>query len=114
MNSPTQTRFNQYPAQSTPSEKTTRYVEPVEDAQVAAADADFMLCCYQNLSPKMQIVRSNSLEIPEWHLERVVFPGQRLLFHAPHQTSLQIYTASMAGNLLSDTVPCDRLRVDES
>ena len=114
MNSSTRTRSAQDAMQSAPSEGATHYVEPVEDAHVAEADSDFMLCCYHNPSPKMQIIRSTSFEIPEWHLEKVVFPGQRLLFHAPYQTSLQIYTASMAGNLLSDTVPCDRIKVDES
>jgi hypothetical protein len=114
MNSSTKIRADHYSDQTISSEKTTRYVEPIEDSQVIEADSDFMLCCYHNPSSRMQIIRSDSHEIPEWHLERVVFPGQRLLFHAPQRTSLQIYSAGMAENLLNDTVPCDRIRVDES
>lgn len=114
MHSSTETRSTDPKAKSVHSPKSTRYVKPIDEDQLAKADADFVLCCYHNPSPKMQIIRSNSLEVPEWHLERVVFPGQRLLFHAPHRTSLQVYTASMVGNLLSDTIPCDRIRVDES
>jgi hypothetical protein len=83
-------------------------------AVVDVAYADFVLCCYENHKSIMQVIRSTSSEIPSWHLERVVFPGQRLMFYAPLTAKLQIYNANMAGNLLSDTVPCDRLQVSEA
>lgn len=82
-------------------------------APVESEPSTFILCCYQNQKSVMQVVRSTSHEIPKWHLERVVFPGQRLMFHAPPQAKLKVYNANTAGNLLSDTVPCDRLEVDE-
>ncbi len=72
-----------------------------------------LLCCYQNHSPKIQIIRS--AEVPQqpipWHLERVIFPGQRLLFEAPQRSKIQVYSSNPAGMLADDTVPCDRIQV---
>jgi hypothetical protein len=73
-----------------------------------------MLCCYQNHTPKIQVIRSvHQQQIPHWHLERVVFPGQRLLFEAPVHSKLQVYTSQSAGTLLDDTVSCDHIQVQE-
>ncbi|NEO47187.1 MAG: DUF1830 domain-containing protein, partial [Moorea sp. SIO4A3] len=46
--------------------------------------------------------------------ERVVFPGQRLVFEAPPQALLEIHTGMMASSILSDTIPCYRLLVSQS
>jgi hypothetical protein len=72
-----------------------------------------MLCCYQNHSPKIQIIRSAETERQQlpWHLERVIFPGQRLMFEAPKQSKIQVYSSDPAGMLVDDTVSCDRIRV---
>jgi hypothetical protein len=75
---------------------------------------DFILCCFHNQQPSMQVIRSTSERIPDWHLERVLFPGQRLMFYAPPQAQLKIYNADHTGTLLSDTISCDRFQVDES
>ncbi|MBD0300720.1 MAG: DUF1830 domain-containing protein, partial [Tolypothrix sp. T3-bin4] len=42
-----------------------------------------------------------------------VFPGQRLVFEAPKVAHLEIHTGMMASAILSDTIPCDRLALDE-
>jgi hypothetical protein len=47
-----------------------------------------------------------------WYFERVVFPGQRLLFEAIGDALLEIHCGVMASSILSDTIPCDRLRIE--
>ena len=71
-----------------------------------------ILCCYVNATSKIQIARISN--IPNWYFERVVFPGQRLVFEAPPESNLEILTGMMATAILSDTIPCDRLCIDES
>ncbi|RUR85175.1 hypothetical protein PCC6912_12910 [Chlorogloeopsis fritschii PCC 6912] len=51
--------------------------------------------------------------IPNWYFERVVFPGQRLVFEAPSEAQLEIHTGMMASAILSDKIPCDRLAINE-
>jgi len=58
----------------------------------------------------MQIVRITNIQ--NWYFERVVFPGQRLMFEAMLEAQLEIHTGMMASAILSDTIPCDRLIVD--
>lgn len=68
------------------------------------------LCCYTNASPQIQVVRI--IDIPNWYFERVVFPGERLMFEAPQAAHLEIHTGAMA--ILSETIPCEQLRVRNS
>ncbi|MBW4662674.1 MAG: DUF1830 domain-containing protein [Chroococcus sp. CMT-3BRIN-NPC107] len=70
-----------------------------------------IVCCYVNATSKIQIARSSN--IGNWYFERVVFPGQRLVFEAPSQAVLEIHTGMMASSILSDNIPCDRLLMDE-
>mgnify|MGYP001792070280 FL=1 len=69
-----------------------------------------ILCCYVNVTSKIKIARITN--VPDWYFERVVFPGQRLLFEAPGSAHLEIHTGMMASSILSDTIPCDRLMID--
>jgi hypothetical protein len=71
-----------------------------------------ILCCYVNATSQMQIARIAN--IPNWYFERVVFPGQRLVFEALPEAQLEIHTGMMASAIISDTIPCDRLSVVES
>jgi hypothetical protein len=73
---------------------------------------DHILCCYVNATSHIQIARITN--IPNWYFERVVFPGQRLVFEAMPEALLEIHTGMMASAILSDTIPCDRLQVDEN
>lgn len=77
---------------------------------IPADQSDSVLCCYVNVTSKMQIVRITNIR--DWYFERVVFPGQRLMFEAVPQAQLEIHTGMMASAILSDTIPCDRLAVD--
>jgi len=70
------------------------------------------LCCYVNATSKIQVARISN--ISNWYFERVVFPGQRLVFEAPLEAQLEIHTGMMASAILSDTIPCDRLAIDEA
>lgn len=72
---------------------------------------DRIVCCYVNATSHIQIARISS--IPNWYFERVVFPGQRLVFEAMPEALLEIHTGMMASAILSDTIPCDRLRLKE-
>lgn len=74
------------------------------------SDPDIALCCYVNATSKIQIARITN--VPDWYFERVVFPGQRLMFEAVETAMLEIHTGMMASSILSDTIPCKRLLVD--
>lgn len=66
-----------------------------------------LLCCYVNATSQIQIARITNVE--DWYFERVVFPGQRLVFEAIAHAILEIHTGMMASAILSDTIPCHRL-----
>ncbi len=70
-----------------------------------------ILCCYVNATSKIQVARISN--IPNWYFERVVFPGQRLVFESPPEAQLEIHTGMMASAILSDTIPCNRLEIKE-
>ena len=73
-------------------------------------DDPALLCCYANVTSKIQIARITN--IPNWYFERVVFPGQRLMFEAVPSAQLEIHTGMMASAILSDTIACEKLAVD--
>jgi hypothetical protein len=76
-----------------------------------SGQTNFLLCCYVNASSHIQIARITN--IPNWYFERVVFPGQRLVFEALPQAQLEIHTGMMASSILSDTLPCERLCITD-
>ncbi|MDB9315763.1 DUF1830 domain-containing protein [Spirulina sp. CS-785/01] len=70
-----------------------------------------ILCCYVNATSQIQIARITN--IPNWYFERVVFPGQRLVFETLPAGLLEIHTGMMASAILSDTISCKELQVSE-
>lgn len=66
-----------------------------------------ILCCYVNATSQIQIARITN--VPNWYFERVVFPGQRLVFEANQTAILEIHSGMMASSILSDTIPCNKL-----
>ena len=78
---------------------------------IPSDESNRIVCCYVNATSKIQIARSSNAG--NWYFERVVFPGQRLVFEAPSQAVLEIHTGMMASSILSDNIPCDRLAMDE-
>ncbi|MBD2182502.1 DUF1830 domain-containing protein [Planktothrix sp. FACHB-1375] len=73
--------------------------------------SDRIFCCYINSSSQIQIARISN--IPNWYFERVVFPGQRLLFEAPPDAQLEIHTGKLTSAILSDKIPCTQLQIKE-
>jgi len=69
-----------------------------------------VLCCYVNATSQIQIARITNIE--NWYFERVVFPGQRLVFETVPEALLEVHSGMMASAILSDTIPCERLRVN--
>ncbi len=72
---------------------------------------DILLCCYVNATSQIQIARITNID--NWYFERVVFPGQRLMFETLPQALLEIHSGMMASAILSDTIPCTRLSINE-
>lgn len=70
-----------------------------------------ILCCYVNATSQIQVARIANIQ--NWYFERVVFPGQRLIFEALPQAHLEIHTGMMASAILSDKISCDRLCIQE-
>lgn len=71
-----------------------------------------ILCCYVNATSQIQIARITN--VANWYFERVVFPGQRLVFEADPTAILEIHCGMMASAILSDTIPCERLRLQKT
>ncbi len=81
-------------------------LDPIPNAQTNS-----ILCCYVNATSKIQVARITN--VSNWYFERVVFPGQRLVFEALPEALLEIHTGMMASSILSDTIRCQRLRVND-
>ena len=79
---------------------------------VPSDGSDVILCCYVNATSQMQIARITN--VPNWYFERVVFPGQRLVFEASADAHLEIHTGMMASAILSDHIPCVELSINDS
>ncbi|MGL4880386.1 MAG: DUF1830 domain-containing protein [Waterburya sp.] len=71
-----------------------------------------ILCCYVNATSQIQIARITN--VPNWYFERVVFPGQRLVFEADPSAIVEIHSGMMASAILSDTIPCQRLALQKN
>ena len=78
---------------------------------VPTGQRNVLLCCYVNATSQIQVARITNIE--NWYFERVVFPGQRLVFEALPQAQLEVHTGMMASAILSDTIPCERLAISD-
>lgn len=63
------------------------------------------LCYYQNLTSQIQTIRIDQT------LEKVVFPGDRILFHAAPEAVLEIYSSTPTGFVQIDRLSCLQLQV---
>ncbi len=72
----------------------------------SAFDLNLILCCYVNHTDEIQVGRINN--IANRYFERVLFPGQRLLFEAPKSAELEIYSSSFSTALLA-RIRCETL-----
>jgi hypothetical protein len=70
------------------------------------------LCYYRNVTNQVQIIRVTPA-IPQ-RVEKVIFPGEQMLFHALSEASLDIYT-NVATDLTSvERILCSQLQVIET
>lgn len=67
-----------------------------------------ILCCYINDAHRIKIARITN--ISNWYFERIIFPGEKLLFAALPEAQLEIYTSSSTAAPVEVT-PCDHLIV---
>lgn len=81
-----------------------------ESSADVARSTTMYLCCYVNVTNQIQVARIAN--VPQWYFERVVFPGQRLMFEAPLDARLEVHTGQASQAILADTILCDRLRVE--
>ena len=84
-------------------------------SSVVSESSEPILCFYTNCTSKIQIVRVNSIQ--KFDFERIVFPGQRLLFKALPDAQLEIHTnrkesLTEISNLV-EVISCVHLRVHE-
>ena len=68
----------------------------------------YILYPYINVTSQMQIIRMKN--IPSYYWERVIFPGQQLIFEAMTSALLEIYTSDAIA-IPTDVIPCEQLRV---
>lgn len=67
------------------------------------------MCCYHNQNAHIQIIRIKGTD--GQCFERVVFPGQRLMFQANPDSTLDVISAQSASALVADRIQCHRLCV---
>ena len=82
---------------------TAAVLDPIRTEQ-----SSLVLCCYLNATSQIQIVRIS--DVPNWYFERVVFPGERLLFESPTTAHLEVHTGTPSV-ILADRIACQFLRV---
>lgn len=75
-----------------------------EDLQNSLDDS-LSLCCYRNITDQIQILRLKHLEASPW--EKIIFPGERIMFTAQPQVKLEIQTSEEGKILIS----CQQLLV---
>lgn len=74
-------------------------------------DEERILCGYRNATPQIQIARISNLS--NWYFERIVFPGEYLLFEAVPKAELEIYGYQVPSALLMDKWHCEALQIRE-
>ncbi len=74
--------------------------------------AGLILCCYINQTHNIEIARITNTS--DWRFERVSFPGERLLFEAPLEAQLEIYTTRFSTVVLEETIACANLVIESS
>ncbi|MGA9378577.1 MAG: DUF1830 domain-containing protein [Phormidium sp.] len=70
-----------------------------------------ILCFYINNTTEIQIIRLENS--PNSNLNRMAFPGEKILFVSEPKAKLAIYTGSNGKENLSNIMPCASLRVEK-
>ncbi|MGD1856577.1 MAG: DUF1830 domain-containing protein [Leptolyngbyaceae cyanobacterium] len=69
-------------------------------------------CHYKNTTSRLQILRIEN--VPNWYFERVIFPGQSLIFHTAPEALLEVHSYEMATAIVADRIPCSQLLCKDS
>jgi hypothetical protein len=73
--------------------------------------SELISCYYVNRTHKLQIIRIK--HIPNQYFERVVFPGQWLIFESLPEAFLEVHTHEYSSAVLADRILCRHLAVTE-
>ena len=65
-------------------------------------------CSYQNLSSNWQIIKITN--IPNYHWEKVVMPGQKVIFKSSIKANLKVFSTKNITAMLIDTISCQKLK----
>jgi hypothetical protein len=84
----------------------------MSDALDSLSSSPDIPCHYVNTTGRLQIIRIEN--IPNWYFERVIFPGQSLIFHAFPESLLEVHSYELATAILVDRIPCMQIRCTES
>ena len=68
-----------------------------------------ILCAYRNLSNSWQIIKI--INLPDLYWEKTLLPGQYVVFKASIKAHLEVFSAQNITTVLSDTIPCYKLKV---
>lgn len=68
-----------------------------------------ILCFYINITSRIQFIRVTNIPNSNW--EKVVFPGQRLIFEAMTSALLEIRTSESVTAIPADVISCEQLRI---
>lgn len=71
-----------------------------------------LLCAYENVTSSVQIIRIANIQ--DWYFERVIFPGQRLLFEASSNAELEVHSSQLGQTVLEKKIPCFGLEVAQA
>ncbi|NET56931.1 MAG: DUF1830 domain-containing protein [Symploca sp. SIO2E6] len=67
-------------------------------------------CYYANQSSSIQIIRITN--IPNFYFERVVFPGQRMIFETVENARLEVHSSNSITTIITDVIPCQQISCD--
>jgi hypothetical protein len=70
-----------------------------------------ILCSYINRTCQLQIIKVFNLNNGDF--ERVIFPGQRVLFYAEPEDELEVYAGDIGKTICVAKYPCIELQIDE-
>ncbi|XWK87772.1 MAG: DUF1830 domain-containing protein [Phormidium sp.] len=70
-----------------------------------------ILCFYINASTEIRIIRLENSK--NCNLDRIAFPGEKILFIGEPKAQLAIYTGSNGKAILSHLIPCASLQVEK-
>ena len=84
---------------------------PQHSSASSADGRDRFLCYYINATSQLQMARIAHLSTGCF--ERVIFPGQRLLFEAPSDALLEIHSSKATNSSFLAQIPCQQLQVCE-